>query len=251
MRRTFGLLLAYVLLGSGAQATELRVIVATPLTGIVHELGASFERASGHKLAATFVSGPVVKERIDRGERFDLAISITPVIDALIADGKLSRTTRADIGYAPVAVGVRAGAPKPSVETVEQFRDALLNAKSVAHSATGASGDHFKSLLVRLGIAEQIKPKLRPMPADRIAQAVPSGEAEMIVVTMPVIMVPGMDLVAPIPKELQFYNSFAGAVLSEAGEPAAAAEFLRVLNGPAAPRVMESKGMHPGKPPAL
>ena len=62
------------------------------------------------------------------------------------------QATRADVAFATVGVGVRAGAPKPDIGTVESFKQALLNAKSVAHSATGASGDHFKSILQRLGI---------------------------------------------------------------------------------------------------
>ena len=250
MRTTPTLLLAAFLLCSAAQAAELRVIGATPMTGVIQELGASFERASGHRISATFVSGPIVKERIDRGERYDLAVSITPVIDALIGEGKLDRATRVDVGYAPIAVGVRTGAPKPAIDTVDQFRDALLNAKSIAHSASGASGDHFKSMLVRLGIAEQMQPKLRPIPAERIAQAVPSGEAEMIVVTMSVIMVPGTDLVGPIPADLQFYNAFAGARTTDARESSSAAEFLRLLTSPTAMPIMQSKGMHQGKTPA-
>jgi molybdate transport system substrate-binding protein len=147
-------------------------------------------------------------------------------------------------------VGVRSDAPKPDISTVERFKQALLNANSVAHSATGASGDHFKSMLARLGITKEMEPKLRPMPADRIAQAVPSGEAEMIVVTMSVIMVPGAQLVGPVPPELQFYNSFAGAISPAANQPRAATEFLEMLSGPAATPVLQSKGMHPGRPPA-
>ena len=248
MHMALGSLLIGFLLGGMAHAGEIRVIGATPMAAIIDELGASFERAHGHKVSASFVSGPIVKQRIDQGEGCDIAVSITPVIDALIAQGKLDGGTRTDIGYAPVAVGVRAGAPKPAIGTVEEFRQALLNAKSVAHSATGASGEHFKSMLIRLGIAEQMRSKLRPMPADRIAQAVPAGEAEMIVVTMSVVMVPGTDLVGPIPVELQFYNSFAGALSTGAAERGPAAEFLKFLGSADAAAVMQSKGMHQGKP---
>ena len=231
-----------------AEAAEVKVLAATPMTTVIKELGAQFERETGHKLVTKFVSGPIVKQEIDAREKFDLAISITPVIDDLIKEGKIVAATRADVAYAGVGVGVRAGAPRPDISSVEAFKRALLNAKSVAHSATGASGDHFKRMLERLGIVEEMKSKLRPMPADKIAQAVPSGEAEMIVVTISVILVPGAELVGPIPSELQFYNRFAGGVSTSAKETEAAKTLLKFLTAPASVPVIMAKGMEPGAP---
>jgi molybdate transport system substrate-binding protein len=239
---------AAVMLLTSSYAAEIKIIAATPMSAAVQELGSQFERMSGHKLAAKFVSGPIVKQEIDAGAPFDLAVSITPVIETLIADGKLVAATRSDLAYALVGVGVRAGAAKPDISTVENFKRALLNAKTVAHSASGASGEHFKSMIARLGIAEEMSRKLRPMPADRIAQAVPNGEAEMIVVTMSVIMVPGVDVVGTIPAELQFYNRFAGAVSSSAKEPGAAAALLQFLASTSAAAVLKAKGLQPGVP---
>src|SRR5918993_2287027 len=239
-----------VLLGQTftAAAAELKVIAAAPLTPIVNELGAQFERSSSHKLVTRFVSGPIVKQEIDRGDPFDLALSITPVIDQLIKENKIVADTRVDVAYAGVGVGVRAGAAKPDIASVEAFKRALLSAKSVAHSAVGASGEHFKQMLARLSIAEEMKSKLRPMPADKIAQAVPSGEAEMIVVTASVAMAPGTDFVGLIPAELQFYNAFAGGVGTAAKEPEAAKALLKILTAPQAAAVMRTKGMEPRTP---
>jgi molybdate transport system substrate-binding protein len=124
----------------------------------------------------------------------------------------------------------------------------LVNAKSVAHSATGASGDHFRSVLEKLGIAGEMQSKLRPMPADTIAQAVPSGEAEMIVVTASVILVPGAELVGPLPRELQFYNTFAAAVGTESKSAEAARDFLNLLTSGAASPVLKAHGMEAGLP---
>jgi molybdate transport system substrate-binding protein len=137
-----------------AQTAEVRVIGATPMTDVVMQIGKQFERDTGHTLIERFVSGPVVKREIDAGQPFDLAVSITPVIDSLVKEGKIVAATRADVAYAGIGVGVRAGAPKPDIGSTESFRSALLNAKSVAHSAEGASGDYFSGLLARLGIAE-------------------------------------------------------------------------------------------------
>jgi ABC-type molybdate transport system substrate-binding protein len=93
-----------------------------------------------------------------------------------------------------------------------------------------------------------MKSKLRPLPADRIAQAMPSGEADMIVVTLSVVMVPGTEVVGLVPAELQFYNTFAGAVASKAQEPATALALLRALTGADAAAVLQAHGMKPGVP---
>jgi molybdate transport system substrate-binding protein len=107
---------------------------------------------------------------------------------------------------------------------------------------------YFKELLDRLGIAEAMRGKLKPMPAATIAKAVPSGEAEMIVVTMSVIVGSGAELVGPVPAELQFYNRFAGGVGAAAKDRDAAAALLRYLTAPAAAPVIRAKGMEPGVP---
>jgi molybdate transport system substrate-binding protein len=243
-----GAIVALLLCGRTGQCADLKAIVATPMTGVINDLRTELERSTGSRLAATFVSGPIVKREIDGGRAFDVAVSITPVIDALIRDGKLRGETRADVGFAVVGVGVRAGAAKPDIGSVAAFRQALLNANSVAHSATGASGDHFKKILGQLGIAEQMQPKLRPMGADTIAQAVPRGQAEMIVVTASVILVPGVDFVGPVPAELQFYNTFAAGIGSQAENKAAAQALLTLLTSPQAVPVLKAHGMEPGVP---
>jgi molybdate transport system substrate-binding protein len=234
--------------GLAAEAAEIKLIGATPMTAVIKELGSQFERETGHKLVTKFVSGPVVKREIDAGETFDVAVSITPVIDDLIKEGKIVAGTRADVAYAGVGVGVRAGAPKPDISSVEAFKRALLDAKSVAHSAEGASGTYFKGVLERLGIAEQMKPRLKPMSGDALRKAVPAGDAEMIIVTISVIVAGAAELVGPVPSELQFYNRFAAGVGARAKEAEAAKGLIRLLTAPAAVAVIKANGMEPGAP---
>ena len=230
-----------------AEAAEVKVISANPMTGVMQELGAQFERETGHKLVTKFVTGSVVKREIDAGETFDVAISNTPLIDDLVKEGKLVAGTRADVAYSGLGVGVRAGAPKPDISSVEAFKHAMLNAKSVAHSAEGASGVYFKGLLERLGIAEEMKPKLKPLSGKALAQAVPSGEAEMIIVTI-LVVGDGAELVGPFPSELQFYNRFAAGVGASAKEAEAAKALIKFLTAPAAVAAIKTNGMEPGAP---
>ena len=234
-----------ILQGLSAEAADVKLIGADPMAGVIKELGAQFERDTGHRLIVKFVSGPMVKREIDFGETFDVAISVTPVIDALIGEGKLVAATRADLAYAGVGLGVHAGAPKPDIRSVDAFKRTLLNAKSVAYSVDGVGGTYFRSLLDRLGIAEEMKPKLKPMTDDILARAVPSGEAEMIVGAVSNITEFGADLVGPLPLELQISIPFTAGVSATAKEPEAAKALIDYLRTPAAAVVIKAKGMEP------
>jgi molybdate transport system substrate-binding protein len=232
-----------------AAAAEVVLKAADPLTRVINELGPRFERDTGHKLVAKFTPGPVVKRDIDAGEAFDIAITVTPLIDALIKERKIVAGTRSDVAYSGIGVGVRAGAPKPDISSVEAFKRALLNVKSVAFAAEGASGTYFRNLIERLGIAEQMKSKLKPLPFDVLIKAVPSGEAEMIVVTTSIIVAGAAELVGPVPSELQFYNSFAAGVGTDAKQTEAAEALIRLVTSPTAVTVLKANGMEPGVPP--
>ena len=227
--------------GLAAEAADVKVIASNPMKAVIQELGVRFERESGHKLVTKFGQGLT-------GEPFDVAIVPTPAIDRLIKEGKIIAATRADLAYAGIGVGVQAGAPKPDISSAEAFKRALLNAKSVAHSKAGTSGVHFKRLLERFGIVEEMKPKLKPLTGDALVQAVPSGEAEMIVGTISDIVAGGTVLVGPLPSELQLYIRFAAGVGVNAKEAEAAKALIKFLTAPAAIPVIKAKGMEPGKP---
>jgi molybdate transport system substrate-binding protein len=232
-----------------AGAADLKLIGAVPMSGVVKELGAQFERETNHKLIAKFVSGPIVKREIDAGETFDVAVSITPVIDALIKDDKILGGTRVDVAYVGVGLAVRRGTPKPDIGSVEAFKRTLLNAKSVAYSAEGVAGTYFRALLERLGISEEMKTKLRQSGSGGAAvEAVAAGEAEMGVVAISNIVEFGADLVGPLPSELQSYIAFAAGVITRAKEPGAAKALVNLLTASAAITVIKAKGMEPGVP---
>ena len=242
------LLILSALAATEADAAELKIFGSRVTKVMAGELAPQFEKATGFAPVVVADVAQVMKRRIEGGEPFDLAVLVDFQIDDLIKSGKLIPDSRADIMSSGIGVAVKRGAPKPDIGTVEAFRSALLNAKSVAHSAEGASGDYFRGLLARLGIAEQMKPKLRPMPADALAKAVPSGAAEMIVVTMSVIVAGAAELVGPVPAELQFYNRFAAGVGANAKQAEAAQGLLKVLTAPEAAAVIKAAGMVAGKP---
>ncbi len=229
-----------------SHAAEIKVLSGTGPRAAVRELVAQFERATGHKVAIQFHVNAEVKRKIDGGETFDATVLNPEVLDELIRQGKVAAVSRASIGRSGIGVAVRAGAPKPDIASVEGFRKTLLAAKSVAFPGEGASGRYFVSLLGRLGIADEMKPKLKPMPASDTVEIVARGEAEMVVVVMPRMAgVPGVDVVGPLPAELQTFIGFAAGVSAHAKEPDAAKALVRFLSSSEAAPVLRAKGIEP------
>jgi molybdate transport system substrate-binding protein len=230
-----------------AAAEDIKVLSAGGIRPPLEQLIPQFEQATKHKVAIKFVGGPVVKSEIDAGGAFDLVIAPPEVLDDLVKAGKLAAGSRADIARAGVGVGVRAGAAKPDIATVEAFKRTLLGAKSVAFAKDGTSGTHFQGVLERLGISKEMEPKLKRTTAADLANSasrlVARGEAEIAVSTVTTLFAPGVDFVGPLPAEFQSYNRFSGGVATGAREPQAAAALIKFVTAPAAAAAYKAKGM--------
>jgi molybdate transport system substrate-binding protein len=248
MRRLSALALFVPLLlaAPGSEAAEVRLLSGNGARAAVRELVAQFERASGHRVAIHFEVNAALKRKIEGGEAFDAVVLNPPVLDDLIRQGRIDARTRADIGRAGLGVGVRAGTRLPDISSVAAFRRALLAARSVAYPGEGASGIYFVGLLDRLGIAAEMRPKLRPMAAEDTVEVVARGDADLVVVVASRLAgVPGIELVGPIPAELQTSIGFAAAVGTAAREPDAARALVRFLSAPAAAPVLKAMGVEP------
>ena len=238
--------LLLLLLAAPVQAAELKVLSGNGARAAVLELAARFDRASGHKTSVEFAVNPQTRAKIEAGQPFDVAILNPPVLDALIKQGRIAAGTRAVLGRAGIGVGIREGASKPDISTVDAFKRVLLSSKSVAYPGEGASGKYFVSVVERLGIAAEMKPKMRPMPAEYNVEVVASGEAEMVVVVASRISgVPGVQLVGGIPQELQTWIGFTAGVGSAAREPQAARAMLRFFTAPDSAAVLRAHGVEP------
>lgn len=164
-------------------------------------------------------------------------------VDGLTRDGKVIADTRTNLVRSGVGVGVRTGAPKPDIGSVEAFKRALLDAKSVGYLPTAG----VPQLLDRLGIAEAIKPKATVPTSDIVSDLVAQGKVELaVVVITQLLTTPGVELVGPLPAEIQFYTVFTAAVSANSTAPEAARDLIRFLTGPVALPVIRSQGMEPG-----
>jgi len=233
-------------LGASVEAAEVRCACAEAIRPILAELGPKFEQTTGHKLVITYGLAPVVMKRIESGEPFDVAIINPPQIDALIKQGKIKPDGRVNLARAGVGLAVRAGAPKPDINSVDAFKQTLLNAKSVVFPDEGTSGAYFRAVLNRLGIADQMKENLRPVAAGVGFGMVARGEAEMMVTIIPQLLAnPGIEVAGPVPAELQTWIGLAAAVGAGSTEPDAAKSLIAFLTTPSAMAVMKAKGWEP------
>ena len=169
-----------------------------------------------------------------------------PQIDQLIAQGTVASGSRVDLVRSGIGVAVRAGAPRPDIGTAEAVKRALLAAKSITYSS-GPSGVYLANLFVRLGIADQLKPKIKQVPPGVPAGSlVASGEAEIGFQQISELMpVSGIDLIGPLPPEIQEITVFSGGIHVAATQPDAAKALMQFITAPAAASIITRKGLDP------
>ena len=242
-------------LAANAQQTSatarIRVKVSTArlLATVLREIGAQFERDTGHELIVTEVYGPEMIKRLNAGEPFDADVLIlrSDYVDAFIKDGRLLAETRTDLVRTGIGVEVRSGALKPDIGSVEAFKRAMLNAKSIAYLKNGIESDYLDGLFQRLGIAAAVGSKLTRPESDIVSTLTAKGNVELgIAITTQIVTTPGVELVGPLPPQLQRYYAFSGAVSAASKVPAAAVALIRFLKEPAAIRVIRAQAMEPG-----
>lgn len=228
-----------------ANAAEIRVWTARAIATVLAETGSHFERTTGHNLTISTDLGSASIKRANAGEPFDIVISGSPTVDRFIKDGKIIAETRTDLARSGIGVEVRAGARKPDISSVEAFKRALLDAKSIAYLRVG-SGIYLHGLFERLGIAEAIKPKVTRPESDIVSELVARGEIElgMVVITQ-ILTTPGVALVGPLPPEIQSYVVFTAGVGTNSRVPDAARKLIKFLTGPTAIPVIRAQGMEP------
>jgi molybdate transport system substrate-binding protein len=228
---------------SAVRAAEVNVLASLAIKPVIEAVGPSFERASGHKLVTKFELTPAVKRQIEAGAAFEVAIANPSHIVDLIKQGKIVAGSRADIARFGVGVAVRAGAPKPDVKSADALKRALLSATSVAYVGEGTSGAFVRGLLDRFGIAEAMKDRLKPAGVAASLASVASGEAEIVVMPVPLILShAGVELAGALPSELQDHIVMTAGVSAGAKDAAAARVFVEFLMTAEASALLKAKG---------
>ena len=228
---------------AGAQAAEITVVAGGgPLPDVLGTLMPMFEKATGNKVNISFKGGPEITADLKSGAA-DLVITNTEVIDQLAASGDVASNGKTLLMISKVAVGVKAGAPRPDVSTPDKLKAALLAAKTVGYSQ-GTSGQHFQTVIQKLGIADQVKAKGVVVQGRPVGAAIASGEAEIGVQQVAELRpVAGVDVIGELPPELQKQIPYSAGFGAKAKDATTARDLVTFLKSPAAQDVLKRKGM--------
>jgi molybdate transport system substrate-binding protein len=240
--------LAGILIGTGmAQAADVKVLASNALKEAYLELVPGFEKATEHKVATTWAGTNDIKKRMAAGETYDLVIMAGPALDELIKQGKIVPGSRVDLAKSGVGVAVRAGAPKPDISSGDALKRTLLAAKTIAYSS-GPSGVYMEGLFQRMGIADELKPKIKQtQPGNPVGEVIARGEAEIgFQQVSELLPIAGIDYIGPLPPDVQHITVFSGGIHTGAKEPDAAKALVKFITAPAAVPVIKKKGMEPG-----
>jgi molybdate transport system substrate-binding protein len=235
-----------LLLSAAVNAADINVASTQATEEAYKELVAQFEKASGHKVT-TFYSGTLnVQKKLADGEPYDVIIMAGPAIDDQIKLGRAVAGSRVDFAKSGTGLAVRKGAPKPDISSADALKKTLLTVKSIGYS-TGPSGVYMLSVFERLGIAGQVKGKLRQTPSGVfVGSLIASGEAEVGFQQIGELKrFPGIDYVGPLPGELQRMTVFTAGVHTGAKQADAARALLKFITAPAAAPVFRKHGLEP------
>jgi molybdate transport system substrate-binding protein len=233
-----------------AEPAEIKVLTSVALTSALDELAAQFEQTTGNKLSIGYSLIADLKKRIIAGETADVIMLSRPAMEDLQKQDKFAPGGIVNVAGTPVALAVRAGAPKPDISSADALKASLLAAKSIVYSDPakgGASGVYFAQVIDRLGIAEQLKSRTILVPGAQAADVVAKGEAEIGVgQASEIVPVAGAQLLGPLPGEYASVTLFTAGIGASSKVPDAAKSLIQFLTGPAAAPLFKAKGFQPG-----
>jgi molybdate transport system substrate-binding protein len=225
-----------------AGAEEIRVLASIGIRTVIEDLAPKFEQATKHKVTMVFDLASVLKTKIEGGEPFDVVVITPPLVDDLIAKGKVGAASKTVVARVGLGLMIKAGARKPDVSSVEAFKRTLLAARSISYASAGASGVAFLATAKQLGIADAIKTKAAAT-GDEVNANLLSGASDLAVLPISEILpVKGAELGGVFPAAVQTYVVMAAGVNASA-KSAVGREFVTFLMSAPNSAVIRDKGM--------
>jgi molybdate transport system substrate-binding protein len=231
---------------TGARAAELQVLAGGGMAGPLKELAAQFEGASGHKLVFRFGATPELIAMAKSDAPFDLGIVPVDVMKDAAARVRFASGPTTNVARAVLGVAVRSGAPKPDISTPTALKQTLLKAQSIATLPASATGTQVMRVFEALGIREEMQAKIKAQPSPaQVVQVVANGDAELAVFLLNVLTAPGLDVVGPLPVEVQKEVVFTAGIAANTKEVDAAKAFINYLRTPTSASLIKARGMIP------
>ena len=235
----------------GAYAVEIHVITSGAFATAFQELVPLYEKQSTDTVKISFGSSmgtapDSIPTRLGRNEKFDILILAGPALEGFIKQGAVANGTRVDLANSTIGAVVKKGAPKPDISTVAALKNALLQAKSVAYSAS-ASGTYLSTeLFAKLGVAEQMKITAKKIYSERVGSVVARGEAELgFQQVSELLSIDGLEYLGEIPAEVQQTVPFSAGITSTTQEMKAAKALIEFLASEKAAPIIQKTGMNP------
>jgi molybdate transport system substrate-binding protein len=235
----------------GAGAAEVTLIAPGGIRAAVEQMIPAFEKKTGHKVKPTFGSGNGTKAQIAKGDAFDVPI-VQPPYPEVLASGNVVAASETPLAHVAVGVAVRPGTPHPDISTPEAVKKMLLSAKSISYpdpAGGAAAGVSFNETLKKLGITDEMKPKIKlAMGGAAAMAALAKGEVDIgLTFVSEIITEPGVEVVGPLPASISTPTRLVGFVGAHSKEPAAAKELVNYLSSADAAKVYKERGMVPGR----
>jgi molybdate transport system substrate-binding protein len=230
-----------------ARAGELKVISGPATAVVLAQVASQFERETGYTLTKKGGVTGVLKQLIESGEPFDVALIPAPLMDNFAKQGKIAANENVRFVRVGMGVAIRVGAAKPDVHSMAAFKQTLLNAKSVTFVPTGESASHLQEVVKDLGIAEQMKAKFHPQQTvPEFIQSVASGETELYIsLTNIIASAKGIELAGAFPPELQHYLVISAGMSANTKEPKEAEALIKLLTSKSAVPAIKAAGLEP------
>jgi len=234
-----------------AAAAEVTLVAPGGIRAAVEQMIPAFEKKTGHKVKATFGSGNGTKAQVAKGDAFDVPI-VQPPYPEVLASGNVVTSTETPLAHVAVGVAVRPGTPHPDISTPDAVKKLLLSAKSISYpdpKGGAAAGVSFDETMKKLGITEQMKPKIKLAQGGAGAMAaLAKGEVDIgLTFISEIITEPGVEVVGPLPESISSPTRLVGFLGSHAKDQAAAKELLQYLSSADAAKVYKERGMVAGR----
>jgi len=244
-----------VLFSTSPFAADVQVVTSGAFAEALKALVPEYEKQSPNKVIISYGSSmgtapDSIPSRVSRGEKFDVLILASPALDGFIESGSVQKGTRVDLVASVIGAAVKTGAPRPDISTVPALKQALLNAKSVAYSAS-ASGTYLSTeLFPRLGIAEQMSKTAKKIYSERVGMVVARGDAELgFQQVSELIPILGIDFIGEIPPEVQQTVLFSAGITGNVANLNASRDLIAFLASPKAAPTIQKAGLKPVLPP--
>lgn len=232
---------------ANANVADVKIVSSVGMRAVLTDLTPQFERTTGHKLIITFGSAAPLERQIDAGADFDVALLTPPMLADLAKSGKVVAASVVNVAKTGMGLAASQEAAEMDIGSAQRLKQVLLGAKSIAYSREGQSGIAAAQVIDKLGITEQLKPRivLETRPGGSVT-AVVEGRAQLgFGLLSEIVPEPRVKLVGPLPAELQTYIVFAAGISSKSMDAVAARAFVDFLRGSQVRTTLSAKGMEP------